>query len=163
MLGGISDFWACHFGTISPDLGHFMPHPPWAKRALIFIRRECPAAFEKLVETGETVQGMFLSSSEEAGKVAGHAVTLFVQCFPDPECFMPHHPWATRAQIVIRCEHPAASQRLAETGVTDYIILDEHQGAGWHGCCVAILFFLGSHFWRNPRSGVFFWFTHPGP
>ena len=54
-----------------PDLGCFMPHPPWAKRALIFIRCECPAAFEKLAETEETAQGMFLSTSEEAGKVVG--------------------------------------------------------------------------------------------
>ena len=57
LLGGVADFWACHFGTISPDLGCFMFDPPWAKRALIFIRREYPAAFEKLVETGETAQG----------------------------------------------------------------------------------------------------------
>ena len=52
-----------------PDLGCFMPDSPWAKRAPIFICREYPAAFEKLEETGETAQGMFLSTSEEAGKV----------------------------------------------------------------------------------------------
>ena len=54
-----------------PDLGCFMFDPPWAKRGPIFIRRECPAAFEKLAETEETAQGMFLSTCEEAGKVVG--------------------------------------------------------------------------------------------
>ena len=54
-----------------PDLGSFMSSPPWAKRASVFIRRECPAAFEKLVDIEETAQGMILSTSEEAGKVVG--------------------------------------------------------------------------------------------
>ena len=54
-----------------PDLGCFMSDSPWAKRALIFIRREYPAAFEKLVETGETVQGMFLSTREQGEMVVG--------------------------------------------------------------------------------------------
>ena len=53
------------------DLGCFMSDPPKAKRALIFIRREYPAAFEKLVETGETAQGMFLSTREQGEMVAG--------------------------------------------------------------------------------------------
>ena len=48
-----------------------MSDPPWAKRAQDVIPCEHLAAFEKLVETGETAQGMFLSTSEEAGKVAG--------------------------------------------------------------------------------------------
>ena len=48
-----------------------MSDPPRAKRALIFTRREYPAAFEKLVETGETVQGMFLSTREQGEMVAG--------------------------------------------------------------------------------------------
>ena len=65
-----------------------MSDPPRAKRALIFIHRECPAAFEKLVETGETAQGMFLSASEEAGKVVGwpgcfFGLALLAQCLPD--------------------------------------------------------------------------------
>ena len=54
-----------------PDLGCFMPDPPRAKRALIFIRRECPAALEKLAETGETAQGTFLSTREQGEMVAG--------------------------------------------------------------------------------------------
>ena len=48
-----------------------MSDPPRAKRALIFTRREYPAAFEKLVETGEFVQGMFLSTREQGEMVAG--------------------------------------------------------------------------------------------
>ena len=48
-----------------------MSDPPRAKRALIFIRGEYPAAFEKLVETGEIVQGMFLSTREQGEMVAG--------------------------------------------------------------------------------------------
>ena len=71
-----------------PDLGCFMSDPPWAKRAPIFIRRECPAAFEKLVETGETAQGMFLSTSEEAGKVVGW-----------PGGFLGSHFWRNASQI----------------------------------------------------------------
>ena len=44
---------------------------------------------------------------------------------------MPHPPWATRAQIFIRCEHPAASLRLAETGETDQIMfLSTREQAG---------------------------------
>ena len=53
------------------DLGCFMPDPPSAKRALIFIRRVYPAALKKLVETEETVQGMFLSTREKGEMVAG--------------------------------------------------------------------------------------------
>ena len=41
-----------------------MPHPPSAKRAPIFIRREYPTGFEKLVETGETAQGMLFTRLE---------------------------------------------------------------------------------------------------
>ena len=48
-----------------------MSDPPKAERALIFIRREYPAAFEKLVETRETVQGMFLSTREQGEMVSG--------------------------------------------------------------------------------------------
>ena len=54
-----------------PDLGCFVSDPPSAKRAPIFIRRECPASFEKLVETRETVQEMFLSTTEQGEMVAG--------------------------------------------------------------------------------------------
>ena len=48
-----------------------MSDPPWAKRALIFIRREYSTAFQKLVDTGETAQGMFLSAREQGEMVAG--------------------------------------------------------------------------------------------
>ena len=48
-----------------------MSDPPRAKRALIFLRREYLTAFEKLVETGETVHGMFLSTREQGEMVAG--------------------------------------------------------------------------------------------
>ena len=58
-----------------------MSDPPAAKRAPIFIRRECPAAFEKLVKTVETTQGMFLSTSEEAGKVVGWRGCFFGSLF----------------------------------------------------------------------------------
>ena len=63
--------WVCFGRRLERLPGCFISDPPRAKRALIFTRREYPAAFEKLVETGETAQGMFLSTSEEAGKVVG--------------------------------------------------------------------------------------------
>ena len=62
-----------------PDLKCFMP--PWAKRASIFIRRECPAAIEKLVETGETVQGMFLSTKEQGEMVVGWLGCFWARTF----------------------------------------------------------------------------------
>ena len=71
-----------------PDLGCFMSDPPRAKRALIFVRRECPAASEKLAETEETAQGMFLSTSEEAGRVFG-----------GPGCFFGSHFWRNASPI----------------------------------------------------------------
>ena len=71
LLGGVADFWACHFGTMSPRSSVFYATPSLGKRAPIFIRRDCPAAFEKLVETRETVQGMFLSTREQGEMVAG--------------------------------------------------------------------------------------------
>ena len=55
-----------------------MSDPPRAKRAPIFIRRECPAAFEKLVETGETVQGMLLSTREQGEMVVGWPGCFFL-------------------------------------------------------------------------------------
>ena len=62
-----------------------MSDPPRAKRALIFIRREYPAAFEKLVETGEIVQGMFLSTREQGEMVAGWlAGFLGLHFWPNP-------------------------------------------------------------------------------
>ena len=83
LIFGLAILAQCH-----PDLGCFMFDPPWAKRAPIFIRRECPAAFEKLVETGETVQGMFLSTREEAGKVVGWL-----------GCFFGSHFWHNASPI----------------------------------------------------------------
>ena len=65
-----------------------MSDPPRAKRALNFIRRECSAAFEKLVETGETVQGMFLSTREPGEMVAGW-----------PGGFFGSHFWRDASQI----------------------------------------------------------------
>ena len=63
--------WVCCGRRLGRLLLCFMSDPPRAKRALIFIRCKCPAAFEKLVETGETVQGMFLSTREQGEMVAG--------------------------------------------------------------------------------------------
>ena len=80
--------WVCFGRRLERLLECFMSDPPRAKRALIFVRREHPAAFEKLVETGETVQGMFLSTSEEAGKVAGW-----------PGGFLGSHFWRNPSQI----------------------------------------------------------------
>ena len=65
-----------------------MSDPPWAKRALISTRREYPAAFEKLVEFGETVQGMFLSTRKQDEMVAGW-----------PGGFLGSHFWRNPSQI----------------------------------------------------------------
>ena len=65
-----------------------MPDPPRAKRALIFMRSECPAVFEKLAETGETAQGMFLSTREQGEMVAGW-----------PGGFLGSHFWRNPSQI----------------------------------------------------------------
>ena len=51
--------WVCFGRRLERLPGCFMSDPPRAERALIFTGREYPAAFEKLVETGESVQGMF--------------------------------------------------------------------------------------------------------
>ena len=90
---------------------------PWEKRALIFIRCEYPAAFEKLVETGETAQGMFLSTSEEAGKVVGwpgcfFGLALLAQCLPDLRFFVAYPPWPKEAQMFRTCEWSAACHRV---------------------------------------------------
>ena len=71
LLGGVADFGLAILAQSHPYVGCFMSDPPWTKRALIFICLECPAAFEKLVETGETAQGMFLSTREQGEMVAG--------------------------------------------------------------------------------------------
>ena len=117
--------------------------PPWAKRGPIFIRRECPAAFEKLVETGETAQGMFLSTSEEAGKVVGWPgcffwLALLAQCLPDLGCFLVYPPRAIGALIFGPCECSAGCQRVSETGETaqGMFLCIRAQGemvAGWRG------------------------------
>ena len=90
--GKVAGWQACflgwHFGhnpspiwvfCAGPSLGQkgpprsifFVLDPTWAKRALIFIPCECSAACQKLPETGETAQRMFLNTWEVTEEVAG--------------------------------------------------------------------------------------------
>ena len=144
LLGGVADFWACTFGTMSPRSRVFHATPPPGQKTPIFIRRECPAAFEKLVETGETAQGMFLSTREQGEMVVGwlawriFGLALLAQSLPDLGCFLVYPPRAIGALIFVPCECSAGCQSVSETGETaqGMFLSIRAQGemvAGWRG------------------------------
>ena len=58
-----------------------MSDPLSAQRALIFTRREYPAAFKKLVETGETAQGMCLSTRSRVKWLLAGLVDFWARTF----------------------------------------------------------------------------------
>ena len=93
-----------------------MVSPPRAIGALIFVPCECSAGCQRLAETGETDQKLFLSTREQAGMVAGwpgcfFGLTLMAHCLPDLGCFVAYPSWLKRAQMFRTCKWSPACQR----------------------------------------------------
>ena len=89
LLASLADFfWLGLLAQSLSDLGCFVAYPPWPKEALTFGPCECSAGCQRVSETGETAQGMFLSIKAQGEMVAGW-----------PGGFLGSHFWRNPSQI----------------------------------------------------------------